>query len=62
MNTPDDLLRDALGTISGQCRKMFDTAMAMDTEQLRAENEALQRAIGVLGIIETHIMKGEATA
>ena len=60
MTTPDDLRRDALGVISNQCRRMFESAMEMNTEQLRAENEALQRAIKLLCVIEHHIMKATA--
>lgn len=62
MITPDDLRRDALDTITGQCRRLFENAKDMNAEQLRAENEALQRAIGILGIIEGYVMKGGATA
>ena len=52
MNTSDDMLRDALDTITGQCRRMFESAREMSTERLMAENEAQQKSIGILGIIE----------
>lgn len=62
MTTPDDMRRDALETIIGQCRRLFENAKDMNAEQLRAENEALQKSIGILSIIEGYVMKGGATA
>lgn len=62
INTPDDLLRDALGVVSSQCRKMLESANTMNTEQLRDDYEGLQRTFGILGIIMKHTLKGEAMA
>lgn len=62
MTTPDDLRRDALDTITGQCRRLCENAKYMNEEQLKAEIGALQKSIGILGIIEGYVMKGGATA
>ena len=55
--TPEDLLHEALGTIASQCRKIFKSACESDTERLMTENEALQKAVTFLGIIEKHVVK-----
>ena len=52
MTTLDDMRRDALDTITGQCRRMFESVKESNTEQLRAENESLQKTLRILGIIE----------
>ena len=52
MNTPEDMLREAFGTISAQCQRMSDCAMNMDAERVRECYNALARAMGFLNLIE----------
>ena len=59
ITTPDELYRETMGTISGQCRKMYEAAMSMDAARLDDENRALQKAIALLGVIAKHIKGGE---
>jgi hypothetical protein len=57
LKTPEDFLHEALGTIASQCQMIQNSAMAMNTERLRNENIALQKAVAFLGIIEKYVVK-----
>jgi len=60
--TPNDMLRDALNVVSNHCKKMTESANAMNTEQLMAQNEALQKALDILGVIHRRIIRQEKEA
>ena len=59
ITTPDELYRDTMGAISGQCRRMYEAAMSMDAARLENENKVLQKEIALLSVIEKHIEGGE---
>lgn len=57
LKTPEDFFNEALFTISRQCEEIQRSASVMNTERLRTENIALQKAVMFLGIIEKYVVK-----
>ena len=57
MNTPEDMLREALGNITTQCQRMSDCAMNRDVDRVMECYDALDRAVGYLTLIEQLVTK-----
>ena len=57
MNTPEDMLREALGNIATQCQRMSDCAMNRDVDRVMECYDALDRAVGYLTLIEQLVTK-----
>ena len=54
--TPTEMLRDVMGTISETCQKMSACAMGLNTEGVKTHFLTLDRAIRVLIVIQRDIM------
>lgn len=58
--TPTEMLRDVMGTISETCRKMSESAMGLNTEGVKSQFLTLERSMKILGVIEREIIGARA--
>lgn len=55
MNTLEDMLCEAFGTIATQCKRVSESALRMDAKQVNERFDALKKAVGFLRVIEQYM-------